>query len=313
VLFRSPAFNEEATITRVVLLAQRYVDQVFVCNDGSTDMTGHVAEALGAVVILHEVNLGYEAALMSLFKEVGKRAVDVAVTLDADGQDDPSEIPKLLDRLNVGDVDIVIGARSMEGGNLVPEERESGLEIAGMGVDGSLKITDVQSGFRAYTRRALESLIPTEEGMGVSVGILLKAGEKGFRIAEVPTHGNYDETPQAQIPPTQIPSTQIPSTQTPAPKGLDSVPTTLDRLSIKNPVLFYGVPSLIVSAVALVLWLWMLQIFDASREINPDFALIASAASTIGLLLLLVSIAFWVINSVVHSRRLRDSIRMEPP
>jgi glycosyltransferase involved in cell wall biosynthesis len=54
-----PAFNEEATITPVVLLAQRYVDQVFVCNDGSTDMLGPLVEALGVVVVLHETNLGF--------------------------------------------------------------------------------------------------------------------------------------------------------------------------------------------------------------------------------------------------------------
>ena len=111
-----PAFNEEATIARVVLLAERYVDQVFVCDDGSTDMTGIIAEALGAVVVLHEANLGYEAALLSLFEEAVKRGVDVVVTLDADGQDDPSEIPKLLERLNVGDVDLVVGSRFLEGG-----------------------------------------------------------------------------------------------------------------------------------------------------------------------------------------------------
>jgi hypothetical protein len=330
-----PAFNEEATIARVVLLAERYVDQVFVCDDGSTDMSGIIAEALGAVVVLHEANLGYEAALLSLFEEAVKRGVDVVVTLDADGQDDPSEIPMLLERLNVGDVDIVVGSRFLEGGGSeAPASMEAGTEeIAGVVAEGGVKVTDAESGFRAYTRHALESLTPAEEGVGVSTGILLKAGEKGLRIAEVPIHVEHDEDSSAQSPVShglelvpatlnENPSTRssvshgldlVPATlnesssaQSPAPHGLDLIPITLNRLSIKYPLLFYGGPGFITSAVALVFWYWMLQIFDSSREVNPDLALVAAGASTVGLVLLLVSIALWVINSVVRVRSLGD-------
>jgi hypothetical protein len=309
-----PAFNEEATIARVVLLAERYVDQVFVCDDGSTDMTGIIAEALGAVVVLHEANLGYEAALLSLFEEAVKRGVDVVVTLDADGQDDPSEIPMLLERLNVGDVDLVVGSRFLEGvGSEVPASMEAGTEeIAGVVAEGGVKVTDAESGFRAYTRHALESLTPAGEGVGVSTGILLKAGEKGLRIAEVPIHVKHDEDSSAQSPALHglelVPTTlnENPSTRSPVPHGLDLVPITLNRLSIRYPLLFYGGPGFITSAVALVFWYWMLQIFDSSREVNPDLALVAAGASTVGLVLLLASIALWVINSVVRVRSLGD-------
>jgi len=289
-----PAFNEEATIARVVLLAERHVDQVFVCDDGSTDMTGNIAEALGAVVILHEANLGYKAALLSLFEEARKKGVDVVVTLDADGQDDPSEIPRLLERLNAGDVDIVIGSRFLEGGGSeAPEGRKAGtLEITGTGAEGGVKVTDAQSGFRAYTRHALESLSLIEKGIGVSTEILIKAVEEGLRIAEVPIHVKHAESS---------------STPSPVPQGPDLAPTSLDRLSIRHPVVFYGGPGFIISAVALVFWLWMLQIFDSSREIDPNLALVAAGACTVGLILLLVSIAFWVINSVVRVKSLRDS------
>jgi glycosyltransferase involved in cell wall biosynthesis len=225
--------------------------------------------------------LGYEAALLSLFEEAVKRGVDVVVTLDADGQDDPSEIPELLERLNVGDVDIVVGSRFLEGGGSeVPASMEAGTEeIAGVVADGGVKVTDAQSGFRAYT-------------MGMSTGILLKAGEKGLRIAEVPIHVKHDENS---------------STQSPAPHGLELVPTTLNRLSIMHPLLFYGVPGFISSAVALVFWLWTLQTFYSSREVDPNLALVAVGASTVGLILLLTNVILWVINSVVRARSLRDS------
>ena len=76
-----PAFNEEKTIARVVLEAQKHADIVMVCDDGSTDLTGEIAERLGAVVISHEENLGYGAALQSLFKRAMELKVDVLVTL----------------------------------------------------------------------------------------------------------------------------------------------------------------------------------------------------------------------------------------
>jgi len=145
-----PAFNEEGTIARVVLMAERFVGLVLVCDDGSTDMSGIIAEALGADMVLHETNLGYGAALQGLFEEARKRGVDVAVTLDADGQDDPSEIPKLLKRLSLGDVDIVVGSRFLEGGGSeVPEGRRAGNQAATEIVaDAGVKVTDAQSGFR---------------------------------------------------------------------------------------------------------------------------------------------------------------------
>ena len=64
-----PAYKEEKSIGRVVLLTRRYVDRVVVCDDGSPDLTGEIAEALGAVVVRHERNLGYGAAVGSLFRE----------------------------------------------------------------------------------------------------------------------------------------------------------------------------------------------------------------------------------------------------
>jgi hypothetical protein len=185
-------------------------------------------------------------------------------------------------------------------------------EIAGVVAEGGVKVTDAESGFRAYTRYALESLTPAGEGVGVSTGILLKAGENGLRIAEVPIHVEHDEDSSAQSPVSHgldlVPTTlnENPSTRSSVPHGLDLVPITLNRLSIRYPLLFYGGPGFITSAVALVFWYWMLQIFDSSREVNPDLALVAAGASTVGLVLLLVSIALWVINSVVRVRSLGD-------
>ena len=284
-----PAFNEEATIARVVLTAERFVDRVLVCDDGSTDMTGVIAEALGAEVVLHETNLGYGAALQSLFKEVLERGFETVVTLDSNGQHDPSDIPKLLKRLSLGDVDIVIGSRFLEGGGSeAPAWRRAGIQaITGIVANGGVKVTDAQSGFRAYTRHALESLSLTEEGMGVSTEILLKAGEKGLRIAEVPIHVTYDENS---------------STRSPVPHGLDVVLNTMKHLSIRHPLLFYGLPGLVSTVIALAFWVWTLQIFADTRVISTNLALIAVGATIVGLMLMTTSIILWVIVSVVRGK-----------
>jgi len=92
-----PSFNEEKTIARVVLLAQKYVDCVVVCDDGSGDLIGEVAGALGAVVVRHEGNRGKGVALRSAFLRAKELKPDVVVVLDADGQHDPNEIPRLVE------------------------------------------------------------------------------------------------------------------------------------------------------------------------------------------------------------------------
>ena len=108
-----PAFNEENTIARVVLEAQKYADVVVVCDDGSSDLTCEIAERLGTDVVKHERNLGYGAAIKSLFERARALDADVLVTLDADGQHDPQEIPKVVWPVANCVADVVIGSRFM--------------------------------------------------------------------------------------------------------------------------------------------------------------------------------------------------------
>ena len=92
-----PAYNEEGTIARVVIGAQRHVDRVVVCDDGSTDMTGEIAERLGAEVLRHPRNLRYGASIRTLFGRARELGAECVVTLDADRQHSPEEIPRLVE------------------------------------------------------------------------------------------------------------------------------------------------------------------------------------------------------------------------
>ena len=94
-----PAFNSEETIGRIVKDCLLYVDEVIVCDDGSTDNTAEFAEKNGAEVVKHEKNYGYGAALITLFDKAREKNPDVMVTLDADGQHIPEFIPQLIARL----------------------------------------------------------------------------------------------------------------------------------------------------------------------------------------------------------------------
>ena len=162
----------------------REVDRVIVCDDGSVDLTGDIAEAMGAVVVRHERNMGYGAALRSLFRAAVEMDADVAVTIDSDDQHDPAELTRLVDMLRMNELDIVIGSRFLEGESGVPGWRRAGIGVINALTVNGGGVTDSQSGFRAYGRRALEMLNITEDGMGASTEILLRAGEAGRRIGE---------------------------------------------------------------------------------------------------------------------------------
>lgn len=124
-----PAYNEERTIASVVLKAMKYVNKVIVCDDGSEDLTGEIARRLGAEVVRHERNMGYGAALSTLFNKAREVKADIMVILDADGQHNPDDIPRLLKPIIDGEADIVIGSRFIGGlKGEIPAYRELGIK-----------------------------------------------------------------------------------------------------------------------------------------------------------------------------------------
>ncbi|MEM4213727.1 MAG: glycosyltransferase family 2 protein [Candidatus Methanomethylicaceae archaeon] len=287
-----PAYNEERNIASVLLKTMKYVDKVIVCDDGSLDMTGEIAERLGAEVIRHERNMGYGAALRSLFKRSAELDPDVMVTIDADSQHNPEDIKRLTDPVLKGEADIVIGSRLLvEGNNGMPKYRKIGVEaITKLAKAASYEgLTDAQSGFRAYSRRAVKLILPTEQGMGASTEILLKAKRVGLTIKEIPININYE--------------VERSSTQNPFVHGLDVMLTTVKHISMTRPMLFYGVPGLIALVTAGIFWVWTFQMFALTRQIFTNLALIAIGATIVGLMLLSTAVMLWVLVSVVRELR----------
>jgi len=188
-----PAYNEERFIGSVVLKAKKYVDEVIVVDDGSTDKTTQLAQEAGAYVIRHEFNKGYGESIKSCFRVAKSHNVDVLITLDGDKQHNPEEIPTLLFPLMSGAVDLTIGSRFLSDGNDIPRYRKFGIKVITFlfNFASSTKVSDAQSGFRAYKRKVLDSFSLTEKGMGVSVQTLIEARGNHFTPQEVPIHCDY--------------------------------------------------------------------------------------------------------------------------
>jgi glycosyltransferase involved in cell wall biosynthesis len=240
-----PAYNEEDTISDLVKSAKKFVDKVIVCDDGSTDDTLNNAKLAGAEVISHKKNQGYGAAITSLFDYCRMQNADVMITLDGDGQHDPNQIPILLDTISQHSVDVVLGSRFLDNNTDTPGYRKRGIKIitsaANFGAD--FKVSDAQSGFRAYSKSAINAIHPTEQGMAVSTEILLKISNKGLSLAEVPITTSYDGDT---------------SEQNPVPHGISVLMNTIKYVSIRHPIKFYGIPgfvSIIAGLVCSILFL----------------------------------------------------------
>ena len=152
-----PAYNEEKNIASIILKLREIADKVIVCNDGSTDLTGDIAEKLDVITIHHKENLGYGAAIRSLFLKAKELDADTLVTFDADGQHKISDIQKVVLPIKENKCDIVIGSRFLTKKNNVPQYRKLGINIITKVTNSSLneKLTDSQSGFRAYSKEVL--------------------------------------------------------------------------------------------------------------------------------------------------------------
>lgn len=187
-----PACNEQDTIGGVVLSTLKYVDKVIVVDDGSTDRTLVEASCAGAIVTGNITNKGYGYAIRRGFQVC--RDADVVITLDADGQHNPDEIPNLLR----SDADIVIGSRFMINHISIPVYRRFGIWIITLAYNFgySKQIIDSQSGFRLYRKRVILSIPLKEDGFGHITEILVKARKRGFKIEEVPIACTYHNLAQ---------------------------------------------------------------------------------------------------------------------
>ena len=189
VLALIPAWNEAARIGPIVNGARTHLP-VLVVDDGSTDGTGDVAQAAGAIVIRHAQNRGTGAALKTGFSWALENGYDGVLTLDADGQHDPAEIPAFLNASEARTGHLIIGERDF---SQMPWPRWWSTPLGSRLLSLALgeRITDNQSGYRLLTRRFLEQLELTATGFEMEVEMIAEAVRLGVPIAWVPVRTIY--------------------------------------------------------------------------------------------------------------------------
>ena len=286
-----PAFNEEKNIAVVITQLKKIVDKIIVCNDGSTDLTSKIAEELGVIVINHEKNLGYGAAIRSIFLKSRDLDGDILVTFDADGQHRVDDINKVINPIINGKSDLVIGSRFLdESEKEVPQYRKVGIKVITKITNATIKkqLTDSQSGFRAYSKKVLTELNPSDAGMGISTEILIKASSKNFRISEVPIKITYSGDT---------------STHNPISQGSSVIISTIKYTSIEHPLKFYGIPSLIFFIIGLSFTYAATQYYTEIGRLNTNLTIVAAGTVLIAVVLLITGILLYSLVSVVREKR----------
>jgi glycosyltransferase involved in cell wall biosynthesis len=184
-----PTYNEERHITAVIEGVQKYVPAV-VIDDGSTDGSGAAAALAGAKVLAHRINRGKGAALNTGFDYALERGVEAVITLDADGQHDPEEIPAFIEAFHAGQGDIIIGQRRFD---QMPGIRRfanrTGNRLLGWAMGQPMP--DNQSGYRLLSRAVLQNVKPSSARFEAEVEILLRAELAGYRLGWVPIKTIY--------------------------------------------------------------------------------------------------------------------------
>jgi len=285
-----PAYNEEKNIASIIIKLKQITNTIIVCDDGSTDLTSKIASELGAITIVHQKNMGYGAAIASLFAKAREIGIEMLVTFDADGQHRIEDIKKVLEPITKDKADIVIGSRFLSQNSKVPEYRKLGIKTITSLTNATTgsKITDAQSGFRAYNKKVLESIIPSDPGMGVSTEILIKASKNKFRIVEVPITILYGENT---------------STHNPITHGSSVILSTLKYVAIERPLTFYGIPGMIFLIIGLSFVAWAVQIFTEYGKLTTNIALVGIGGIILGTMLLITAIILYSTVSVIRERK----------
>ena len=280
-----PAFNEEKPIVDVIKKSLNYADQVIVCDDGSLDLTAEQAKIAGAIVIKHKKNMGKGHAMKSLFKYARDVGADVIVTIDGDGQFLAEQIPSLFQPILENSYDVVIGNRFSD-----DEEMPSYRKIGNKMLDritklaADLPFSDTQSGFRSYSKKAIQSIDFSTSGFGVDSEILIDAVDKGLRITETKVTVLYDTGLKT-------------STKDPISHSMSVIGSLLESIAIHHPLKYLGIPGIILLLIGLGFTIYSISNFNETGNFSLPPILTAMSSLIIGLILLLMSVVLYSISN----------------
>jgi glycosyltransferase involved in cell wall biosynthesis len=250
-----------------------------------------VARNAGATVVEHETNEGKGAAVQTLFQYAAPEAFDSLVLLDGDGQHVPEDIPDVIEPVINGEADIVVGSRYLESGedDETPRYRRLGQRVLDALTMGSsrVNVTDSQSGFRALSPTAVDELSLSATSFGVESEMISEAAENGLDIQERSIDVRYDGIDG--------------QTQNPLQHGLTVVTFILQLVRDRHPLLFFGVPGLILATVGVLYGANALFVFRDTGQFYPAKVLVSGFATILGTLSIFIGLILNRISNMFDS------------
>lgn len=271
-----PAYNEARFIGSMVLQARCYVDMVLVIDDGSCDQTAAIAEAAGAIVLRHEQNRGKGEGLNTAFAEARRLGARCLVLIDGDGQHEAGEIPAVVAPILADEADMTVGSRFLAVKSAIPAYRrvgQHGLTFA-TNLSSGVRITDSQSGFRAFSAKAIEALSFRGAGFSVESEMQFLVRDHELKVAEVPISVVYEE----------------PAKRNPVTHGLAVLNGILRLVSQGRPLFFFGLPGAILLLLGFLLGIHVVAIYDSTKVLALGYAILVLLLMTTGILSIFTSI-----------------------
>jgi len=271
-----PAYNEARFIGSIVIQARRFVDVVLVIDDGSRDQTAAIAEAAGAIVLRHEHNRGKGEGLNTAFAEARRLGARCLVLIDGDGQHEAGEIPAVIAPIIAATADMAVGSRFLDVKSDIPAYRkvgQHGLTMA-TNLSSGVNITDSQSGFRAFSAKAIEALSFRGTGFSVESEMQFLVREHKLKVAEVPVSVIYEE----------------PAKRNPVTHGMAVLNGIIRLVSQGRPLFFFGVPGVLLLLLGFLLGLHIVNVYDTTKELAVGYAILVLLFMTMGMLSIFTSI-----------------------
>lgn len=283
-----PAYNERDTIDGIVRTAARYANDVIVVDDGSEDNTGGIAALAGATVIRIPRNSGKGHALGIGLSTAAMNGCNVVVCLDADGQHNPADIPRIVQPIVDGKADMVIGSRFLtrKSRDLIPSYRQIGQTILTSATNfrSPVKITDSQSGFRAFARNELRRFAYSEAGMGIESEMVRNAVRNGLRIQEVPIEVRYEGLDSSTI--------------SPGKHGISVMGALLKEVRSEHPLIYLGVTGLMLVLLGILFGLHSISQYLSVDSLPIGATLVALMLTLTGILFMLTGLILNAINGI---------------
>lgn len=270
-----PCLNEAKYIGSVILQTKKYVDKVLVIDDGSTDDTAEVAELAGAIVLSHSKNRGKGTAIKTTFTWARNNDVKALVLLDGDGQHNPANIPTLLKPLQDGSADMVVGSRFLQHNN-IPLYRRLGQIVLNFvtNLGTKTKLTDSQSGFRAFSARAIQMMTFRESGLSIESEMQLVASQQNLRVVEVPITVKYLDG----------------ASRNPVAHGLEVLSRVATIFILRRPLFLFGLPGLLFLCSGIGIGVYTISVYNTTHNLAIGYSLGTILLSVSGLLLLFLSL-----------------------